>query len=246
MNNIRTLIVDDIPLARERVRHYLELERDIEIVGEAATGVDAVQLVAQLSPHLVFLDVQLPDLDGFEIVNQIPRESRPVVVYVTAHEDKAIKAFEMGALDYLTKPFDQERFDLSLRRARSQIHLWSAQRGIEKIDYLERLAIKNRERTEFVAMRDIDFIDVAGHYICVHVGKTVHLIRGALHELEFQLDPGQFARIHRSAIVRLDRIKSLALRRNSDYDLLLADGGQLLLSRTYSESVRRQLGLLEG
>jgi two-component system, LytTR family, response regulator len=205
MNSIRTLIVDDIPLARERVRRYLEPQPGIEIVGEAATGVDAVRLVANLSPHLMFLDVQLPDFDGFEIANRIPPETRPVIVYLTAHDDKAIKAFETGALDYLTKPFDQERFDLSLRRARMQILLRSGKRGAEKIDYLERLAIKNRERTEFVAMRDIDYIDVAGHYICVHVGKTVHLIRGALQELEVRLDPTQFVRIHRSAIVRLAR-----------------------------------------
>ncbi|HWA91514.1 MAG TPA: LytTR family DNA-binding domain-containing protein [Rhizomicrobium sp.] len=240
MRTIRTIVVDDVALARERVRHHLAGERDIEIVGEASNGVDAVRLIARLAPDLVFLDVQLPDLDGFEIAARLP--VKPVIVYLTAHDDKAIQAFEAGALDYLTKPFDRERFERALNRARAQIGLKSA---VPRPEPLRRLAIKDKERTELVATADIDYIDVAGHYLCVHVGKQVHLIRGTLSDLEEKLDPGAFARIHRSAIVRLDRVTSLVARRNGDSDVVLAGGAKLVMSRNYGEAVKKRLGLGE-
>jgi two-component system, LytTR family, response regulator len=237
---IRALIVDDVALARERVREYLKGEDDIEIVGEADNGADAVRRIAGLMPDLVFLDVQLPDFDGFEVARRV--EATPVIVYLTAHDDKAIAAFEAGALDYLTKPFDRERFGRALNRARAQVALKSGART-PKGEYLKRLAIKDKERTEIVATADVDYIDVAGHYLCVHVGKSVHLIRGALSELEEKLDPSQFARVHRSAIVRLDRVASLVARRNGDSDLLLKNGAKLLMSRNYADAVKAGLGL---
>lgn len=245
MKTIRTVIVDDVELARERVRQYLSGEDDIEVVGEAGTGAEAVRLIARLAPDLVFLDVKLPDFDGFAIAAKLP--VKPVIVYLTAHDDQALKAFEAGALDYLIKPFDRERFERALNRARMQIGL--AQIGLKSAapqagcDYLKRLAIKDRDRTDVVATSEVDYIDVAGHYLCVHVGRQVHLIRGTLSELEDKLDPAEFARIHRSAIVRLDRVKSLVARRNGDSDLLLADGARLVMSRNYGEAVRKRLGV---
>lgn len=239
MKAIRAVIVDDVALARERVRHYLVGEDDIEMVGEAGTGAEAVRLIARLAPDLVFLDVRLPDFDGFEIAAKLP--IKPVIVYLTAHDDQALKAFEAGALDYLIKPFDRERFERALNRARTQIGLKGGA-SVAAAEYVRRLAIKDKDRTDVVATSDVDYIDVAGHYLCVHVGKQVHLIRGSLTELEEKLDPAEFARIHRSAIVRLDRVKSLVARRNGDSDLLLADGAKLLMSRNYGEAVRKRLG----
>jgi len=237
---VRVLIVDDVELARERVRLYLQGETDMQIVGEATNGVEAVRAISRLAPDLVLLDVQLPDFDGFEIVRRLPPEAHPVVIYISAHDEKAIEAFEVHALDYLLKPFGLERFQSALNRARCHLGKAAAPR---LPGHLERLAIKERGRIEIVSVRDIDYVDVAGHYLCVHAGKSVHLLRGTLNELEPQLDPAQFARIHRSVLVRLERIKSLAARRNGDCDVLLSDGTKLLMSRTYLESVRVRLGL---
>jgi len=237
---VRVLIVDDVELARERVRLYLQGETDMQIVGEATNGVEAVRAISRLAPDLVLLDVQLPDFDGFEIVRRLPPEAHPVVIYISAHDEKAIEAFEVHALDYLLKPFGLERFQSALNRARRHLGKAAAPR---LPGHLERLAIKERGRIEIVSVRDIDYVDVAGHYLCVHAGKSVHLLRGTLNELEPQLDPAQFARIHRSVLVRLERIKSLAARRNGDCDVLLSDGTKLLMSRTYLESVRVRLGL---
>lgn len=243
MRPIRVLIVDDVELARERVRLYLHGETDIQIVGEATSGAEAVRDISRLAPDLVFLDVQLPDFDGFEIIRRLPPlPVRPVIVYISAHDEKAIEAFEVHALDYLLKPFGPERFQRALNRARGQLGLAGARR---LPGHLERLAIKERGRTEIVPVGEIDYVDVAGHYLCVHAGNRIHLLRGTLNELEPQLDPAQFARIHRSAVVRLERIKSLAARRNGDCDVLLSDGTKLPLSRTYLESVRIRLGLGE-
>ncbi len=242
MTPIRALIVDDVPLARERVRLYLKDEPDVEVVGESANGAEAVRAIAALSPDLVFLDVQLPDFDGFEIVRRLPENVRPVVIYLTAHDDKAIHAFEVNALDYLAKPFDRARFARALNRARGEL---AHRRGADARprEYLKRLAIREKGRTDVVATADVDYIDVAGHYLCVHAGKEVHLIRGTLNELEPELDPGEFARIHKGVIVRLDRVKSLAARRNGDCDVILKNGTRLLSSRTYGDRLRTRLGL---
>lgn len=240
MKTIRAVIVDDVALARERVREYLKEESDISVEGEAANGADALRLIASLAPDLVFLDVQLPDFDGLEIAKRLPEGKRPAIIYLTAHDDRAIQAFEVHALDYLLKPFDRERFTRALNRARAQLR---GAREAKPAEYLRRLAVKEKDRTDVVETASVDYIDVAGHYLCVHVGKAVHLIRGSLSDLEARLDPSHFARVHRSAIVQLDRVKSLAPRRNGDCDLLLKDGGKLLMSRTYADNLRARLGL---
>jgi two-component system, LytTR family, response regulator len=241
-HRIRTVIVDDMALARERVARYLADEADIDIVGEAATGTDAVSLIVREDPDVVFLDVGLPDFDGFEILRRLPSATRPVAIFLTAHGEKALEAFDVSAGDYLAKPFSPERFSRALNRAREQLRL---RRGATEWprDYFRRLAIKEKQRTEVVDTRHIDYIDVGGHYLCIHVGKTVHLMRGQLADIEERLDPAEFARIHRSAIVRIDRVKSLIARSNGDSDVILVDGSKLLLSRTYRERLADRLGM---
>jgi two-component system LytT family response regulator len=239
---IRAVIVDDMALARERVARYLADEADIEIVGQAANGTDAVSLIVREGPDVAFLDVGLPDIDGFEIVRRLPSATRPVAIFLTAHGEKALEAFDVNAGDYLTKPFSRERFTRALNRAREQLRLQHSIPDTPR-DYLTRLAIKERQRVEVVDLRHVDYIDVGGHYLCVHVGKAVHLMRGQLSDIEERLDPAEFARIHRSAIVRIDRVKSLIARTNGDCDVILVDGSKLVLSRTYRERVAGKLGL---
>jgi len=238
---IRAVIVDDMGLARERVARYLADEADIDIVGEAANGADAVSLIVREDPDVAFLDVGLPDFDGFEIVRRLPSATRPIAIFLTAHGEKALEAFDVSAGDYLEKPFSRERFSRALNRAREQLRL---RRGADRPrDYLTRLAIREKERTEVVETRDVDYIDVGGHYLCIHVGKTVHLMRGQLADIDERLDPAEFARIHRSAIVRIDRVKTLIARSNGDCDVILVNGSKLVLSRTYRERLVGRLGL---
>lgn len=235
---IRTVIVDDMPLARERVRHYLGEQSGIVVVGEAASGSEALSVIARLAPHLVFLDVELPDLDGVEVARRLAG-ARPLIVFVTAYSEHAVAAFELNALHYLVKPFDRARFVEALNRARRQLcHDDGA-----PVTYLTRLAARDQGTTELIPTLSIDYIDAAGHYLCIHVGTTVHLLRGTLNALEAQLDPAEFARIHRSALVRLDRVKSLSAKRNGDSEVVLHDGTRLTLSRSYSASARARLGL---
>jgi two-component system LytT family response regulator len=243
---MRVLIVDDVPLARERVRVYLESHPDIDIVAECDTGQAAAREIARLAPDLVFLDVQLPDMSGFDVLRAIPYGQRPLVIFLTAYEEHAVKAFDVSALDYLVKPVDRARFEQSVNRARAAMPGSGSAAGDRPSEastgtYLSRLAIRDNDRTELVPVADIDYIDIAGHYLCIHVGSNVHLMRGSLRELEAQLDPAAFARIHRSQIVRLDRIRYLLPRRNGDYGLELGDGTVLTLSRSYSPALLERL-----
>jgi len=244
VNTIRAAVVDDAALARERLRLYLRHESDIDIVGEAASGEEALSLIVRLQPDLVFLDIELPDLTGLEIVRRLPPSYTPSIVYVTAHDDRAVEAFDVSALDYLLKPFDRDRFAKSLDRARQHISLKAvgAESRTSHERYSETLAIKDRGAIELVRVDDIDYIDVAGHYVCVHAARKVHLIRGALQDVERQLNPALFARIHRSTVVQIDRVRSLRARRSGDFDLVLLDNTKLVMSRTYGESVRTLLG----
>jgi two-component system, LytTR family, response regulator len=243
-NPLRAVIVDDIALARERVARYLSEEAEIEIVGEAANGTDAVNLIAREQPDVAFLDVGLPDFNGFEILRRLPSETRPVAIFLTAHADKALEAFDENACDYLAKPFTHERFARALHRAREQLHLRRPDNRPHQ--YLRRLAIKEKQRIDFVDVRDIDYIDVGGHYLCVHVDKTVRLMRGQLADLEEQLDPADFARVHRSTIVRIDRVRSLVPRSNGDRDLILRNGSRVLMSRTYRDRLEDRIRLDTG
>ena len=250
---IRTLIVDDEPLARERLRKLLEQERDIEVVGEAASGPEAVAAIKRESPDLVFLDVQMPELDGFGVLAKLDSEHRPAVIFVTAHDKFALQAFEVHAIDYLLKPFDRERFQTSLRRALTQIKRQSSGELSQRLSallsdlkgppkHLERLAIKSTGRVLFLKTDDIDWIEAADNYVSLHVGNESHLHRETMSALEDQLAPEKFLRISRSTIVNVDRIKELHPLFHGEYAVVLRNGARLTLSRSYREKLDQLMG----
>jgi two-component system LytT family response regulator len=249
---IRTLIVDDMKLARERLKLALADDPNIDIVGEAVNGREAISAIKNLRPELVFLDVQMPQMSGFEVVETVGVEQMPMVVFVTAFDEFALKAFETGALDYLLKPFDEERLLKTVGRVKRQIR--QAGRGdlearlllllgkVEnKPEYVRRIPVKTAQHTTLVLTEDIDWIGGAGNYLELHCGKDVYLIRERLHQLEQKLDPQQFVRIHRSTIVNIDRIKTLHPMFNGDQLIILQNGAKLNLSRTYHEKLLAQI-----
>jgi two-component system LytT family response regulator len=249
----RTLIVDDEVLARERLRQLLQSVPEIEIIGECANGQEAVDAIRQQSPDLIFLDVQMPELDGFGVLAAIDAELAPVVVFVTAHDRFALRAFEVHAVDYLLKPFDRERFQTALRRALEQVRnregnalarkltdLLADMKGASKAP--ERLAVKSGGRVFFVSQSDIDWLEAAHNYVEIHAGKQIHLLRQTLEAIEARLAPGKFVRISRSVIVNTDRIKELQPLFYGEYTVILQNGTQLTLSRRYRDKLS-QLGL---
>lgn len=250
---IRTLIVDDEPLARERIRTLLGDEPDVEIVGECSTGLEAVPATQRLKPDLLFLDVQMPELDGFRVVNQIAAARMPAVIFVTAYDQYALRAFEVHALDYLLKPFDRERFQKALQRARLLIEQTRNGEVNERLlllledlragkPWLERLVIKSGGRIFFLKTAEIDWIEAAGNYVRLHVERETHLLRETIKNLESQLDPKKFLRINRSTLVRIDHIKELQSWFNGEYAVILQDGTQLTSSRGYREQLDTLLG----
>ncbi|MCI0376825.1 MAG: LytTR family DNA-binding domain-containing protein [Gemmataceae bacterium] len=260
---IRTLIVDDEPLARQRVRALLEADPDIDVVGECGDGGHAATEVRRLKPDLVFLDVQMPVLDGFGVVQELQGETLPVVIFVTAHDRFALRAFEVHALDYLLKPFDRERFASALSHAKAQIRngqnadlekrVLAMLQGLGPVtpepslpqgrgEKLERLVVKSAGRVYFVRVTDIDWVEAAGNYVRLHVGKQDHLLRESMAGLESKLDPKRFVRIHRSVIVNIERIRELQPAFHGDYAVVLQDGTELTLSRSHREKLQETLG----
>jgi two-component system, LytTR family, response regulator len=250
---IRTLIVDDESLARDRLRQLLQLESEIEIVGECADGVAAVEAIRQSAPELIFLDIHMPELDGFGVLEAIEVEPMPVVVFVTAHDKFALRAFEVHAVDYLLKPFDRERFSTALRHALEHVKHREdnalAQRQLALLNELkpapklaDRLAVKSGGRVVFIKTIDIDWIDAAHNYVELHAGKESHLLRQTLDALEARLSPEQFVRISRSTIVNLERIKELQPLFHGEYSVTLHNGVRLTLSRRYRNKLK-QFGL---
>jgi two-component system, LytTR family, response regulator len=238
VNKIRALVVDDEPLARERVLTLLQHETDVEVVGECSDGGQAVSAIQQHSPDLVFLDVQMPGCDGFEVIQNIGTERMPMVIFVTAYDQYALRAFEVHALDYLLKPFDEERLNEALDRAVKIV------RGTR--DYnegrapLTRLIVREPGRILFLDASDVDWIEAAENYVYLHAGAKKHLVRGTIKSFAERLDPARFARIHRSAIVNLSRVKELVPRSaHADYHVVLVDGTRLVASRSYADGVRR-------
>ncbi len=255
---IRTLIVDDEPLARRNLRVLLEKDPQIEILDECRNGREAVKAINALSPDLIFLDIQMPELDGFDVLARVGPEQIQAIIFVTAFDQYALKAFEVHALDYLLKPFDDERFAFALRRAKSQIEAREINRVSKRLlalleeresladssaekNYLTRLMIKASGRVVLLKVGEIDFIEADGNYAKLHVGRKAHLLREKMHDLEGRLDPAKFVRIHRSIIVNLDRIKELHPHFNGDYIVVLEDGRQLRLSRTRRENLEARL-----
>lgn len=249
----RTLIVDDELLARERVRQLLLQEPEIEIVGECSNGREAVGVIQEKRPELIFLDVQMPELDGFGVLQTISGSPMPVVVFVTAHDKFALRAFEFHAVDYLLKPFDRSRFQAALQRALEHVKQKQGSGLDERLaslladlksppKALERLAVKSNGRVVFVKADEIDWIEAADNYVELHVGKQSHLLREKLSVLEAQLAPAKFVRISRSTIVNVDRLKELQSLMGGAYTVMLQDGTQLTLSRNYRDKLE-QLGL---
>ena len=253
MAKIRALIVDDEPLARERIRTLLESDLEIEIAGEYANGRAAVSALQKQAPELLFLDVQMPGLDGFGVLETIGPEKMPVTIFVTAYDQYALRAFDVHALDYLLKPFDRERFEKALRRAKAQIAGERTadlnQRLLALLEdlkpgpkYLDRLVIKSAGRIFFLRTEEIDWIEAAGNYLRLHVGKESHLLRETMSGIEGKLDPARFIRIHRSTIVNIDRIKELHPWFRGEHVVILRDGTRLTLSRGYRENLQTLLG----
>ena len=238
------MIVDDEPLARERIRMLLAEEDSIEIVSECRHGAEALAAIEKLAPDLVFLDIQMPELSGFEVLERLEPSTIPVIIFVTAYDQYALKAFEVCALDYLLKPFDRERFSKALARARAELARRKAGVVNEEVlkllselqrnkKYLEKLIIRSGGRVVFLRADEIDWIEAAGNYVRLHAGKDEHLYRETMARLEQQLNPAMFARIHRSTIVNVERIKELQPWFRGDYILVLRDNRKLTLSRSY-------------
>ena len=273
---MRVLIVDDEPIARRRISRLLKLEDDVEVVSEVGSGTDAVAAIREQKPDLVFLDVQMPDLDGFGVVSALGEpEQMPAIVFVTAYNEYAVKAFDVNAVDYVLKPFDGERFRSAFQRARTTLEQKnSAEAGrrikalleevlgeqraqalaaggtangatlaptVPRARYLDRLMVKHDGRVFFVKVSDVDWFEASGNYVRVHVGRVSHLIRETMHGIEAQLDPNLFARIHRAVIVNMDRIRELQPWFAGDYIVILRDGRQLKLSRTYREALQSRM-----
>jgi len=253
MRKIRALVVDDEKPSRARLSKLLKREDDIEVVGAAANGRDAVEMIRELSPDLIYLDVHMPLLDGFGVVREITPARMPCTVFVTAYDEFALQAFENHALDYLLKPYSDERFRSALEHVRRYLQandqtslrpklsdlLAAAKPGGE--DWLERLVLKSSGRVLFLPVDDIDWIEAAGVYVRFHTGSKGHLYRSSIAQLLTKLNPKQFVRIHRSTIVNTSRIKELHTRGHGDYTLLLKDGTELVLSRVFRGAVEEWL-----
>lgn len=252
MKKIRTLIVDDEPLARERLASLLQAEKDVEVVGQCRDGEEAVTAIHDHNPDLVFLDVQMPQMNGFEVIESIGTEKMPLVIFVTAYDQHALKAFQVRALDYLLKPFDRERFADALARARKQMErdetgdigrrLLALVKDLRRDQpRTERLVVKSGGRLFFLRTDEIDWIEAAGNYVRLHVGTTSHLLRETMNAIEGRLDPEKFFRIHRSRIVNMERIQELQPWLNGEYAVLLRTGTRLTLSRGYREKLQERL-----
>lgn len=236
--NFRTLIVDDEPLARSNLRVLLGRDPQIEVIGECCCGAEAIQQIRGCKPDLVFLDVQMPECDGFDVLEQLGADQPRAIVFVTAYDQYALRAFEAGALDYLLKPFDNERFERALQRAKQNL-----QRDADSASRPERIIVKSAGQIVFVKLAEIDWIEAADYYSCLHVGAKSHLLRRSMTELENELYGSSFCRIHRSAIVNLSRVRTLKIGPDGEYEVLLESGDAVRLSRRYRAQLQQRLGL---
>jgi two-component system LytT family response regulator len=262
MEQIRTIIVDDEPLGRSRIESLLEDEQDIEIVAQCGDGVEALRVIKESTPDLLFLDVQIPEITGFELLDSLDRFDPPIVIFVTAHDEFALRAFDVHALDYLLKPFDDERFHEALNRARAHLRDKDAAtlrrrlrdflhethdlgRSEPTTNYstrrLTRIVVKEGDRILFLKVDDVDWIEAADYYAKIHVGTSTYLIRETLANLEMQLDPERFIRIHRSTIVNLDRVQEMQPWFHGAFVVILVDGTELRLSRSRREHLQSRL-----
>jgi two-component system LytT family response regulator len=243
---LRILIVDDEPLARERIRSLLADEPDVEVLAECKNGHEALEAIKKQSPDLVFLDVQMPGMGGFEVLSALPQERMPTVIFVTGFDQHALKAFEVHALDYLLKPFKQARFKATLQRAREALmnqQAGQASKGLLALlndtkpvrEHLSRIPVRTGERVVFVKTAQIEYIEAAGNYVVLHTGKENHVVRETLTALEEKLDPKQFIRISRSTLVNLEQIKELQPLFKGEHAVVLHNGKQLTMTRGIRE-----------
>ena len=246
-NAIRALIVDDEPLTRERVRTLVKESSGLELVGEARNGLEALDMISRLEPDLVFIDVEMPELDGFGVIAELDVKHAPAVIFITAFENYAVQAFEVGAIDYLHKPVTRQRFDAAVTRAKERLEKpsiseWKSlvaaaaaaerARGVRK-----RFVVRQGDAHHFVPVESVDWIDAADNYLRLHVGQKVHFYRSTMKQAEDELDPARFVRIHRSAIVAIDRIASIRSHDGGGHVVRLIDGMDLRSSRQYAERV---------
>jgi two-component system LytT family response regulator len=238
---IRTLIVDDEPLARSSIATLLREDPQIEILGECGSGTEALAEIRLARPDLLFLDVQMPECDGFDVLEMVGNDVPPAVIFVTAYDQYALRAFDTGALDYLLKPFDNARFELALTRAKQRVR--DASRGEKTRPRPERIVIKSSGEVCFLKTRDIDWIEAADYYACLHVGPRSHLLRRSLQDLEAELDPEVFCRVHRSSIVNLERVRSLKLREDGEYEVVLDTSARIRMSRRYRKDFESHMGV---
>lgn len=252
---LRVLVVDDEPLARDRLRAALAAEPGVEVVGECPDGLEAVRAIGRLRPDLVLLDVQMPGLDGFGVIEAVGPAAMPPVIFITAWDDYAVRAFEVQALDYLLKPFDDDRLRAALTRAQEprretdelavrllhllEQHAAGATAPPAGAAYAQRLMVRRGESIRYVPLAEVEWIEAADNYVRLHGSSGTHLVRMTLHELETRLDPAEFARVHRSAIVRLDAIREIRPWAGGDYLAVLKSGREVRISRTHRERVIR-------
>jgi len=255
---LRVLVVDDEPLAREKIRGMTADDPEVRVVGECSNGAEAIEAIQNLQPDLVLLDVQMPEVGGFAVLEALRDYQLPPVIFITAYDHYAVRAFEVHALDYLLKPFDRERFAAALDRAKRHFRrerrpeetaagldariLALLEQMRETPRYHERLVVKSSGRVFFLNTGEIDWIEAEGNYVNIHTGKKSHLLRETISGLEGQLDPREFVRIHRSAIVNISRIKELQPWSHGEYHVILNDGTRLTLSRSYRDKLQSALG----
>lgn len=251
---LRVLIIDDEPLARRKLRNWLRADSGVILAGECGNALDALRFLETSPADALFLDIEMPEMSGLEMLehlHHIAPEKAPLVVFVTAYDRYAIDAFKRHALDYLLKPYDHARFSESLARVKKQhyqaqrsglgIDLFAALRALQPQRYIERFVIKTRKEILFLNASDVDWIEADGNYVMLHAGKDAHLVRDSIGALEYKLNPALFARIHRSTILNLNRVRSLSPASHGDFSVRLHDGATLLLSRTYRDKLRSLL-----
>jgi two-component system, LytTR family, response regulator len=254
VTDVRVVIADDEPLVRRGLRAFIGASPGLSLVGEARNGTEAVDVIRAQRPDLVFLDVQMPELDGFGVLESLEGEPMPVVVFVTAYDEYAIRAFDVHAVDYLLKPFDEDRFRTALGRARSRLGERRAATLDERLEavltelrareqYADRLLVKSEGRVTVVQVEDVDWIEAADNYARVHTARGRYLVREPIKSLERKLNPRQFARVHRSAIVNLARVRELQPMFGGEYVIILSTGAKLTLSRGYRDAFRDRLGI---
>jgi len=250
---MKVMVVDDEPLARRRLKAMLAEQSDIEVVAEYEDPEDALKVLPDSEADVLFLDIQMPELDGFQVLDRLGSRPPPFVIFVTAHAEHAVRAFDTDATDYLLKPYDRERLDRSLDRARAALAATEATNGgalgtqvrqlvdqlRERTVYLDRVAVTMGRRTYFVSTRAIDWVQADRNYLRLHVGSKCHLIRSTISGIESRLDPTQFARVHRSFIVRIDHVKELRALVSGEYRVVLVDGTELPMSPQYRDRLPR-------